>query len=357
MRYLEILKKIVLVAERFQSLGKIDLLSVEIRVNTELPDSEALMYAFNVLEIPYQSYTPESKNLEGLSETNFVVGCDVDLRVLYYLTFIAGEIFKPRHEIYIIYPTEPEEMKRRIFFGSYVATDMRYAAISPRTTLRHVEILEKIVLVAERLQSLGKIDFLSAEIKINTELPDSEVLMCAFKVLEIPYQSYTPESKNLEDLYEANFVVGCEVDLRVLYYLSFIAGEVYKGCLDIYIMYATEPEEWRKRRIYFGSYIATDKNFTNISRPINPSEITALDIDNIDWERFSILFPNENYSDDGRCVLIREERKIDNFYNDRSHRDYDRDNFEALTDGQYGDYDDWRDGGGDFDTLNDRLGY
>lgn len=37
--------------------------------------------------------------------------------------------------------------------------------------------------------------------------------------------------------------------------------------------------------------------------------------------------------------------------------DYERDTFDALTDGQYGDYDDWRDGGGDMDSLRDGLGY
>jgi hypothetical protein len=37
--------------------------------------------------------------------------------------------------------------------------------------------------------------------------------------------------------------------------------------------------------------------------------------------------------------------------------DYERDNFYALTDGQYGDYDDWREEGGDMDSLRDGLGY
>jgi len=44
-------------------------------------------------------------------------------------------------------------------------------------------------------------------------------------------------------------------------------------------------------------------------------------------------------------------------YEDRDYRDYDRDTFDALTDGQYGDYDDWRESGRDFDSLRDGLGY
>lgn len=37
--------------------------------------------------------------------------------------------------------------------------------------------------------------------------------------------------------------------------------------------------------------------------------------------------------------------------------DYERDTFYALTDGQYGDYDEWRENGGDIDSLMDALGY
>lgn len=37
--------------------------------------------------------------------------------------------------------------------------------------------------------------------------------------------------------------------------------------------------------------------------------------------------------------------------------DYERDTFDALTDGMYGDYDEWRERGGDIDSLMDSLGY
>lgn len=37
--------------------------------------------------------------------------------------------------------------------------------------------------------------------------------------------------------------------------------------------------------------------------------------------------------------------------------DYERETFYALTDGQYGDYDEWRENGGDMDGLMDSLGY
>ena len=36
---------------------------------------------------------------------------------------------------------------------------------------------------------------------------------------------------------------------------------------------------------------------------------------------------------------------------------YDEQTFNALTDGQYGDYDDWKEAGGDIDSLRDGLGH
>ncbi len=37
--------------------------------------------------------------------------------------------------------------------------------------------------------------------------------------------------------------------------------------------------------------------------------------------------------------------------------DYERETFYALTGGMYGDYDEWKERGGDIDSLMDGLGY
>ncbi len=42
---------------------------------------------------------------------------------------------------------------------------------------------------------------------------------------------------------------------------------------------------------------------------------------------------------------------------DDDDNDYERDTFYALTDGMYGDYDEWRENGGSIDSLMDCLGY
>ena len=51
-------------------------------------------------------------------------------------------------------------------------------------------------------------------------------------------------------------------------------------------------------------------------------------------------------SDDAYCA----------HYNDEDN-DNERDTFYALTDGMYGDYDEWKENGGDMDNLMDSLGY
>lgn len=44
----------------------------------------------------------------------------------------------------------------------------------------------------------------------------------------------------------------------------------------------------------------------------------------------------------------------DSYYDDN---DYERDTFYALTDGMCGDYEEWREHGGDISSLMDGLGY
>lgn len=52
------------------------------------------------------------------------------------------------------------------------------------------------------------------------------------------------------------------------------------------------------------------------------------------------------------------EQEGSEYYNDyQDDYDYERETFNALTDGMYGDYDKWRDNGGDIDNLMDGLGY
>jgi len=43
--------------------------------------------------------------------------------------------------------------------------------------------------------------------------------------------------------------------------------------------------------------------------------------------------------------------------NDDPYEDWERDSFDAMTDGQYGSYDDFMENGGDWDRMMDGMGY
>ena len=54
---------------------------------------------------------------------------------------------------------------------------------------------------------------------------------------------------------------------------------------------------------------------------------------------------------------MEEDYYYDDEYYSYEENDYERDTFYALTDGMYGDYDEWRERGGDIDSLMESLGY
>lgn len=224
----------------------------------------------------------------------------------------------------------------------------------------NIELLKKLIFIADITKKLEPFLFDDTEIRINTLLENSDDISYAFQVLKVPFTTFEPETGNPPD--EINVSFGCEIDLNIIYQTTYILKEILGDTLDIYINYATEPEG-REKKILVGTYITRDKNFTNISAPIAANEILKLEINNMDWEVFSSLFPNNNYSDDGTCSQTQEdyEPDYDNDYDDYDDydddNDYERDTFDALTDGQYGDYDDFRDDGGNIDDLMDRLGF
>ena len=54
---------------------------------------------------------------------------------------------------------------------------------------------------------------------------------------------------------------------------------------------------------------------------------------------------------------IVEEEDDERFFEDRSHKDYLKDTYFALTNGQSGNFEDWYENGGDIDKLMDNSGY
>jgi hypothetical protein len=81
-------------------------------------------------------------------------------------------------------------------------------------------------------------------------------------------------------------------------------------------------------------------------------------------EEIRSITPDFSISEEGQNKLFEKYETWENeqedyeFYdNDDYYPDYERDTFYALTDGQYGDYDDFRENGGDMGRLRDALGF
>lgn len=81
-------------------------------------------------------------------------------------------------------------------------------------------------------------------------------------------------------------------------------------------------------------------------------------------EEIKSIVPDFSISEEGQNKLSEkyetwenEQEDYDDYDNYDDYHDYERDTFDALTDGQYGDYDDFRESGGDLDSLRDALGF
>lgn len=71
-------------------------------------------------------------------------------------------------------------------------------------------------------------------------------------------------------------------------------------------------------------------------------------------------FSEEDYREDEEtddCEDTSGWDAIERCEEEMDRKRMERDTFYALTDGQYGDYDEWRERGGDIDSLMDSLGY
>ncbi|MFT4247793.1 MAG: hypothetical protein QM581_07110 [Pseudomonas sp.] len=183
-------------------------------------------------------------------------------------------------------------------------------------------ILKNIAFVSDCLQNLGDLDFSAYSFKVNTLAFNSEKTLYAFRVLNIEPEIYTPDNNEPE---EVNVCIGSNFDIKTIYFFAYLFKELYDNEIDIYISYATKPED-RPNKMIFGSYITREKDFTNISRAIIPSEILSLNIHNMDWEEFSNIFPNENYDEGGKSTYPVQESShysdYDDYEDDYYHNNY-----------------------------------
>src|SRR4051812_31789852 len=93
----------------------------------------------------------------------------------------------------------------------------------------------------------------------------------------------------------------------------------------------------RQSQMVIGTYITRDKNFTNVSRTISPSEILSMDIGSINQTAFLDMFSNNNYEANGECVYIGEEvadnhddyDECDDYEDDYYNKNYDDEPYAA----------------------------
>ena len=197
----------------------------------------------------------------------------------------------------------------------------------------NIELLKKIVFVADITQRLEPIDFDDFEIKLNVLIENYEQVEYALTVLKIPYTTYEID-KSPEEL---NVVYGASNDLKIIYLITYILKEIFDDSINVYMSYATVPED-RKFETLIGSYITEERNYTNVSAPVKPLEILRLDILNLDRETFNRNFPNNNYSTDGYCGFYSFDT---NDYDDNDGHE-NHDNY-ASTYEKYNGYNDWSD--------------
>ncbi len=126
---------------------------------------------------------------------------------------------------------------------------------------------------------------------------------------------------------DTTFTFGIHQNLTVEQVLAAYPGYVVfcVQVLDHFVLRRADVEAWQEQF------------------PMLRQKMTAAAWARIDEKEVVLNAPDEDDYDD---------RDDDNYsYNAR---DAERDTFDALTDGQYGDYDDW---GGDMDHLRDAMGY
>ncbi|MBC6490665.1 hypothetical protein ACFSQD_16940 [Flavihumibacter stibioxidans] len=189
-----------------------------------------------------------------------------------------------------------------------------------------ISTLKSIAFVSDCLQNLGDLDFKAHSFKLNSLLYNSEKIAYALKVLNVDTEIYTPDNTEPEEI---NVCIGCSVDIKVIYFFTYLFKELFDTEIDIYISYATNPDD-RPNKMIIGSYVTREKNFTNITKAISPSEILSLSVSNMNWEEFSSLFPNENYDVSGKSTYSQQQS--------RHHGDYD-DYDDSYHENDYYDYD------------------
>jgi hypothetical protein len=189
----------------------------------------------------------------------------------------------------------------------------------------------------------------SFQLEINSRVPQFNEIEKLFSSLNIPYVTWKPDIKVKHVYLEMGFSSSCI--FQDVYLLVFLLNDL--GLEKIY------PSREEKPVISIGTNLegASHRGNWAIAEPIDISVFLNLDPLLSSMEIISKCFTNILEVDSEYLYeksIIREDSSSEATL--RDFHNYEKDTFYALTDGQYGDYDDWKQSGQDFDDLRDSLG-
>ncbi|WP_181307770.1 hypothetical protein [Rufibacter sp. XAAS-G3-1] len=155
-------------------------------------------------------------------------------------------------------------------------------------------------------------------------------------------------------------ILGLNADALLKHFLVKVGQELYsKKNFTVYISHATSEDVDEDILVEFNQKFDCkfslnhfeDAEYFNISEAINPDEILKLPLQKLESKELEKLYPNIKPDDLGKLSRCGDEWDSRNY---REEDTSDRDAFDALTDGQYGDWDDF---GGDIDDMRTMGGY
>lgn len=196
------------------------------------------------------------------------------------------------------------------------------------------------------------IDINSFELRLNERLGDFDLISSIFKNKNIPYISWRRDEFVIIDVIEMSFSASCK--FQDVYLLAYLLREI--GLEHIY------PSRKEESVISIGTYLFDfsdyNKNIYAMSKPMDIDDFLKID-PKLKTQDVINLYFNEQYSDevDESDEEVDFEQDFEQDDIEDSNYNLERDNFNALTDGMYGEFDDWQDNGGDFDSLYDGIGY
>jgi len=173
---------------------------------------------------------------------------------------------------------------------------------------------------------IGEFDFENIEIKVNeveSLFERSYLLGNYFRAHKIPYETYSPSpqiikghnfSARVSSWYDGSFMnisVCGKIDFKILYLLITIAEGIFRDNVTIEFNFRN-LDEGEKPSIVFGEFDDNYNSWTNVSRKIELKEITELNIENMDWEKLTKLFPIIHFTKDGKNNFYRSNRNFRN---------------------------------------------